>query len=119
MTIDEIIRALQAENKETESRKVKLTTEVRSTLDKKDATQEELDSADKKADEIRQLSEKIEKNNKKIKNYQVVARGDNDSEGNEPKAGKPPVKRNYMVKTMNYAMQLMLIYTVRGLPVMD
>ena len=51
MTIDEIIRALQAENKETESRKVKLTTEVRSTLDKKDATQEELDSADKKADE--------------------------------------------------------------------
>lgn len=93
MTIDEIIRSLQAENKEKESRKAKLTTEVRSTLDKKDATQEELDSADKKADEIRQLSENIEKNNKKIKNYQAVARGDSDGDGDEPKAGKPPVKR--------------------------
>lgn len=75
MTIDEQIRALQAENKEKMERKAKLQTEARSILEKDNATEEEVDNAEKQADEVRKLSDVIETNNQKIEKLEALRSG--------------------------------------------
>lgn len=86
MTIDEMIRSLQAKNKERLERKTKLQTEMRSILENDKATDEEMERADKQAAEVRKLVDEIEANNKKIKDYEAVKRG------NDPKPEPKPTK---------------------------